>query len=256
MGGSVVNAALNALGNGLRACGDSLRSLSAAPYAPREGLRGDRLRAFGEWLRAAMAALRAVDLAEIDWEDCGEWPPPLKALALAAAWLAALAAGYFLLAAEPRREWRQAAAAEHALREEFSRKARLAGSIDAYRAQTAAMEAAAAELLRQLPAAAEAPGLLEDISAAGGANGLEFESIALGGETPRAFYAELPIDIAARGSYHDLGAFVSGMAAFPRIVTLHDFRIRRDDAPNGALRLELAARAYRYAETGASDDDE
>ena len=48
------------------------------------------------------------------------------------------------------------------------------------------------------------------------------------------FYAELPIKISLTGSYHQLGEFVSGIAALPRIVTLHDIEIKPDN--EGRLR--------------------
>jgi type IV pilus assembly protein PilO len=57
---------------------------------------------------------------------------------------------------------------------------------------------------------------------------------------------ELPISIAATGSYHDLGAFVSGMAGLPRIVTLHDFEIVMDADDSANLRMDITAKTYRY----------
>ena len=45
-------------------------------------------------------------------------------------------------------------------------------------------------------------------------------------EIQKDFYAELPIKLRYTGSYHELGNFVSGIAALPRIVTLHDITIR------------------------------
>jgi type IV pilus assembly protein PilO len=103
-------------------------------------------------------------------------------------------------------------------------------------------------LVSQLPSDTEVPGLLEDITNKGMLNGLEFDSIELQDEVAREFYIELPIKIIARGSYHDLGAFISGMAGLPRIVTLHDFKINQEDATSTILRLEITAKTYRYKE--------
>ena len=44
-------------------------------------------------------------------------------------------------------------------------------------------------------------------------------------EVPKDFYAELPIKIRVVGTYHEFGEFVSGLAALPRIVTIHDVQI-------------------------------
>jgi type IV pilus assembly protein PilO len=48
-----------------------------------------------------------------------------------------------------------------------------------------------------------------------------------------------------------LGAFISGMASLPRIVTLHDFQIFGDDATAPQLEMKIRAKTYRYRE----DDD-
>ena len=96
------------------------------------------------------------------------------------------------------------------------------------------------------------PGLLEDISSKGELNGLTIEAIDLLDEELEEFYVELPISIAARGSYHDLGAFVSGMAGLPCIVTLHDFEIEMSEDDNH-LRMDIMAKTYRYRD--ATDEE-
>ena len=68
-------------------------------------------------------------------------------------------------------------------------------------------------------------------------------------EIPRDFYAEKPIKIRLSGGYHEIANFVSGVAALPRIVTLHDINI----TPEGndafdSLSLEVTAKTYRYLE--------
>jgi type IV pilus assembly protein PilO len=108
------------------------------------------------------------------------------------------------------------------------------------------MEESFGALVSQLPSDTEVPGLLEDITNKGLLNGLDIASIDLQKEQAREFYVELPIAIAASGSYHDLGAFISGMAGLPRIVTLHDFQIssNKDDAND--LTMSIIAKTYRY----------
>ncbi len=54
------------------------------------------------------------------------------------------------------------------------------------------------------------------------------------------------------GSYHQFGAFVSGIAALPRIVTLHDIQITPVDAKEKGgydnLTMDVTAKTYRYIE--------
>jgi len=93
--------------------------------------------------------------------------------------------------------------------------------------------------------------LLEDITNKGLLNGLEIASIDLQKERAREFYVELPIAISASGSYHDLGAFISGMASLPRIVTLHDFKISSKNSNANNLKMEIVAKTYRYKDEDA-----
>ena len=70
-------------------------------------------------------------------------------------------------------------------------------------------------------------------------------------EKGNGFYAELPIKIKLVGSYHEFGAFVSGIAALPRIVTLHDITITPVDQAKGDfdnLVMDVTAKTYRYIE--------
>jgi type IV pilus assembly protein PilO len=132
------------------------------------------------------------------------------------------------------------------LKKDFEKKAFQAANLEAYRQQMVEMEESFGALVSQLPSDTEVPGLLEDITNKGLLNGLEIASIQLQKEAAREFYVELPIAISASGSYHDLGAFISGMAGLPRIVTLHDFTItaKGDDANN--LGMSIIAKTYRY----------
>jgi len=52
------------------------------------------------------------------------------------------------------------------------------------------------------------------------------------------------------GSYHDFGKFVSGIAALPRIVTLHDIQIAPLEAKGAYdnLTMDVTAKTYRYIE--------
>ncbi|RPI62766.1 MAG: pilus assembly protein PilO, partial [Lysobacterales bacterium] len=107
---------------------------------------------------------------------------------------------------------------------------------------------------RQLPGQTEVPNLLVDISQTGLGAGLEERLFQPTGEIQKDFYAELPIKLRYTGSYHELGNFVSGIAALPRIVTLHDVTIRRsDDSSPDDLVLDVTAKTYRYLDEEATE---
>jgi type IV pilus assembly protein PilO len=108
------------------------------------------------------------------------------------------------------------------------------------------MQESFGSMLRQLPNKTEVADLLVDVSQTGLAAGLEFELFQPQGEVPKDFYAELPIKIRVIGDYHEFGEFVSGLAALPRIVTVHNIKISPRRGESAELQLEATAKTYRY----------
>lgn len=183
----------------------------------------------------------------LDSSDPGSWPVLVKAIAVLAVCLAVLGAGYWFLTQHQLAELEQARQKEIELKDTFKVKQLKAVNLDAYKQQMADMERSFGAMLRQLPSKTEVAELLVDVSQAGLANGLEFELFKPQAEKPAEFYFELPINIKVTGRYHDFGAFVSDVAALPRIVTLHDIKI---SAKDDKLTMSTTAKTYRYQEDG------
>lgn len=102
-------------------------------------------------------------------------------------------------------------------------------------------------MLRQLPGETEIPSLIVDVSQTGLASGLQEKLFQPQPEIPKDFYAEKPIKIRLSGGYHEIANFVSGVAALPRIVTLHDINITPEDQDSfDRLSIEVTAKTYRY----------
>ncbi len=171
-------------------------------------------------------------LRQLDISDVGVWPLPAKAVALAAAFCGTLLAGHVLYLSGKQVAVNARIASETELKREYERKALPAAGLEGLRARHEGMTVEFDALLRQLPKDTEVPGLIEDMSRAAINHGLTIESIDLESERQTGFYMELPIRIAVRGKYHDIGAFVSDVAALSRIVTLHDFKIAPEDVLN------------------------
>ena len=199
---------------------------------------------FSEQLRA----LNDFDLADLDMENIGSWPPVLKGIVLALLYVVILVAGFSLHVDDLKVQLKGAEQEEQTLRQDFEKKAFEAANLEAYKAQLVEMEQRFGTLVAQLPSETEVPGLLEDITDKGELNGLSIQRIDLLDEQAQTFYIELPIAIEAAGSYHDLGAFISGMASLPRIVTLHDFDIAIDTDTAPMLEMSILAKTYRYRE--------
>jgi type IV pilus assembly protein PilO len=154
---------------------------------------------------------------------------------------------YTLVWSERKPELEAQQTEERRLREEFRTKHQKAVNLSVYEQQLKDIERSFGALLRQLPGKTEVPNLLVDISQTGLAAGLEeklFQPLPI---VKKDFYAELPIKIRLTGSYHEFGEFVSGIAALPRIVTLHDIEVKPEvTTAFDQLTLEVTARTYRY----------
>jgi type IV pilus assembly protein PilO len=193
-----------------------------------------------------MRSLREFNINDLDFDNVGAWPMPVKAVIWAVLLIAVLVAGYYYHIEELELQLTKVEAQEVDLKKDFEKKAFQAANLDAYRQQMAEMEESFGALVSQLPSDTEVPGLLEDITNKGLLNGLNIATIDLLNEQAKEFYVELPISIVASGSYHDLGAFISGMAGLPRIVTLHDFSISGGGKNSSNLSMSIIAKTYRY----------
>ena len=198
-------------------------------------------------LEDSLRSLREFDVNDISLDNIGTLPVAIKVVLCLLLFAAVLTVGYYYHVKDLQLQLVQEQNRENTLKQEYEKKAFQVANLDAYRRQMAEMEESFGALISQLPSDTEVPGLLEDITNKGLQNGLLISSIDLQAEVSREFYVELPIAIVASGSYHDLGAFISGMAGLPRIVTLHDFTIEVDEeATTPALNLEITAKTYRY----------
>lgn len=203
-------------------------------------------------LEDTLRSLREFNLSDLDFDNVGSWPVTVKVIIWAAMLIAVLTGGYYYHIKNLQQQLATAETKEVTLKKDFEKKAFQAANLEAYRQQLAEMEESFGALVSQLPSDTEVPGLLEDITNKGLLNGLEITAIDLQKEQAKEFYVELPIAILASGSYHDLGAFISGMAGLPRIVTLHDFQITAKDKNPNSLDLKITAKTYRYKDGDAS----
>ena len=190
-------------------------------------------------------------LRTLDPRDVGRWPLPVRGFFVALAFVAVAGIGWYMFVWDDERVVLQKAEQdEQDLRAQFETKQQRAANLEAYKLQLGEMERSFGAMLRQLPGKTEVPNLLVDISQTGLAAGLQEKLFQPGAEKSNGFYAELPIHIRLVGSYHEFGSFVSGIAALPRIVTLHDISITPVDSKGGYdnLTMDVTAKTYRYIE--------
>jgi type IV pilus assembly protein PilO len=188
--------------------------------------------------------MKDIDISELDLSTIGSWPVAIKAAVIGVLCALVLVLGYFLHIKNMLDDLERVRGQESELKSEFERKQAKAANLDAYKQQMKEMEVSFGTMLRQLPSKTEVDDLLVDISQTGLSSGIEFELFKPLSEKKIDFYAELPIQISMVGSYHQFGDFVSGIAALPRIVTLHNISLK--DTKGGKLQMDVQAKTYRY----------
>lgn len=198
-------------------------------------------------LNEALEGLKDFDVNDIDFNNAGSWPVIVKIICVLLVITAVLFGVYWFVIKDLNLELENQTAKEADLKRQFEVKAGQVSNLEDYKAQLLDIETTFGVLLKQLPSDTEVPGLLEDISSVGALAGLNLSSIDLRPEVSKEFYIELPIDIAATGTYHDIAAFVSGVAGLPRIVTLHDFTINKGKDQGEQLKMTIKAKTYRYS---------
>ncbi len=197
------------------------------------------------------------DLNDLDLENLGSWPTPIKAVVIILLVAAVLVAGYMLDTKDMMAQLERVNQQEGSLLREFERRQTVVANYDAYKAQLEELQQSLDSMLRQLPTRTEMPDLLENISDTGLINGLVFDRFKPLGEVPQEFYATQPISIRARGTYHQFGSFLSGVSALPRIVTVENLRVTPvksnpnqeltiEEGMGDELQLEANLATYRY----------
>jgi len=201
-----------------------------------------------------------MNLSEINWdiEHAGAWPLPVKAAIIGLLCIIASGLWYYLDTQDQIAQLEAEESKEQELKSKFEQRQKKAANLEEYKEQMAEMEKSFGDLLRQLPDKTQVPELLVDVSQTGLAAGLEFELFKPGGEIVKEFYAELPIEIRVTGDYMEFGAFVSGLASLPRIVTIHNVKIATRGKEAGAkntkdpLVMSALVKTYRYLDEAAS----
>lgn len=187
----------------------------------------------------------------LDFNNIGNSPNSVKFGVLAVLFTAVIAAGIYFDTTKQLDELKKTERREIVLKTEFTTKADKAAKLELYKEQLAEMQASFQAILRQLPERTDVESLLVDVSQTGLANGLEIKKFKPSAEEKKGFYAELPISLELTGRYHDLASFISGVAALPRIVTMHDLKLELTEAKKGRsvsekLKMSAVAKTYRY----------
>jgi type IV pilus assembly protein PilO len=186
-----------------------------------------------------------MNLSEINWDikSAGTWALPVRAAMMLIVCVAVLSIGVYFDTLDQLARLKSAEEKETALTREFEEKQKKAANLQDYEDQLTLIESLLDKMIREMPTEEEVASLLVDISQTGLASGLEFKLFKPDAPIRKDFYSELPINIQVIGSYDELGLFVSGLAALPRIVTLHNVNIA-PEVKDGKLLMSAVVKTY------------
>ncbi|MEJ5208386.1 MAG: type 4a pilus biogenesis protein PilO [Lysobacteraceae bacterium] len=197
------------------------------------------------------------DLRNLDTSNPGGWPGSVKAFFCVLLAALILFLGWYLVVKDQQESLAGEKRKEGDLRSQFEQKQARAVNLEPLKQQLADMELMLQQMLRQLPSRTEMADLIVDISQTALASGIQNELFQPLPENKKEFYAEKPIALRMVGSYHQFGAFVSGVASLPRVVimTMHDISLKPRDAKDGSgsLVLEGTVKTYRYLDEDEDD---
>jgi len=204
------------------------------------------------------------NLNDLDFNNIGNWPKQAKMVFCVLLALLIVVLSYLLVVRGMTEELEGLEQREVTLRQDFEKEQKRAVNLDPLKQQLAQMEQVLQQMLRQLPSKTEMPDLIIDVSQTALSSGLNNELFQPGAEVPKEFYAEKPIALRLVGSYHQFGAFVSGVASLPRVVilTMHDINLQPKggkggiSARGGALELSGTVKTYRYLDDTELEEQE
>jgi len=202
--------------------------------------------------------MKDFDLKNLDFNNAGAFPPPVKAFFCVLIIALILLGGWYFFVRDQMEQLEALERTERELKQDFEFKAGKAANLEPLKRQLEEMAVLLQQMLRQLPSRNEMPDLIVDISQTALASGIQNELFQPGAEARKEFYAEKPIKLRMVGTYHQFGAFVSGVASLPRVVimTMHDIaltpRAGTQSVGPGTLVLEGTIKTYRYLEEDES----
>jgi len=140
------------------------------------------------------------------------------------------------------------------LENELNNSKAIARDLQKYNEQVAKLNEELRNALTQLPNEKEIPEILKTISSLGKESNLEFILFRPKPEQPQQFFANVPIDLVALGSYHNVGMFFDKVSKLPRIINVVDFNLTKAKDIKGKgeneilLKTSCMISTYRFIE--------
>ncbi|WP_339134612.1 MAG: type 4a pilus biogenesis protein PilO [Candidatus Electrothrix sp. GW3-4] len=168
-------------------------------------------------------------------------------VAVAVGIVAALIAGFYFFVFAPNLEKIKGLESENkSLQADVDKAKKAAKNLERHQKELEEVEKRFEEIAIVLPKTKEIPALLTGISDHGTSAGLDFNSFTPRQETPKEFYAEIPISIQITGPYHNVGYFLDQVSKLERIVTVKDIKMGSPKNVEGEMMLSSSCNLLTY----------
>ncbi|OGU14419.1 MAG: pilus assembly protein PilO [Geobacteraceae bacterium GWC2_53_11] len=143
------------------------------------------------------------------------------------------------------------------LQGEITEKTRIANNLPKLKIEYDTLNQELALALTELPNSKEIPSLLTSITALGKNAGLDFLMFRPKPETPKDFYADVPVDIVVSGSYFSVANFFAAVANLPRIVNINNVAFSDIKSVNNRMMTKVTclATTFRFLDKKEIKDD-
>jgi len=196
-------------------------------------------------------------LKNLDVEDLkriGSAPGYVKTIVFIFSFFVILIAGAVILVKPVYEDIKTSKLEEEDLKKKYVIFQNKSANLSAYKQQLEGLEKSFEAILRQLPNRVNIENVLVDLTQTSVATGLQIEGFKPLPEVTEEFYASTAIELKVKGTFHQFGHFISGLAALPRIVTLDHIQITStSESDLGKLSMEIKAITYRYIDTKKND---
>jgi type IV pilus assembly protein PilO len=181
--------------------------------------------------------------------------PTSKKILMLLAILCVIAGGYFYVFFFPVKDDLKLKKDELSkLVKELNESRAIARDLETFKGQVKQLNEEFESALTQLPNEKEIPEILKTISSLGKESSLEFTLFRPKSEEPQQFYAKVPIELIALGSYHNMGVFFDKVSKLSRIINVVDFSMSRAKDVRGSgetdilIKTSCLMNTYRFVE--------
>jgi type IV pilus assembly protein PilO len=132
------------------------------------------------------------------------------------------------------------------LEQQHAKKTRMVAQLESLRKEVKELDAKLKEAIAQLPDQKEIPDLLSTVSSVARESGLEMLLFRQRPEVLQDFYAEVPVEMAMKGTYAQLDEFFDKVGKLNRIVNVKDITMKSPSVSEGRVSLSTNCTAVTF----------